>query len=194
MESAIQVLPANGNKGVDEGYSDQDRRLLDRVAQLGGDHAERDLGTRHQTGKLLNERLGPPDKRQPHARRVLKMVAEKLRIAESDLHRMRWFAGLFVDITAFRRSHPDITNWTGVKEVLPSLMPAKGGKARKPAANPSRPALRGVVKSCTNLASKLIGLDYQPGDAERNEFLDALRKLAEAASSRLKIRVNVAVD
>jgi hypothetical protein len=194
MESAIQVPPVSGNKGVDQSHSAKDLRLLDRMVRLWGDHAERDLGTRHRTGTLLNERLGPPDRRQPHARQVLKMVAEKLRIAESDLNRMRWFAGLFVDITAFRGSHPGITNWTGVKEVLPSLMPAKGGKARKPAANPSRPALRGVVKSCTNLASKLIGLDYQPGEAERNEFLDAFRKLAEAASSRLKIRVNVAVD
>jgi len=194
MESAIQVLPANGNDGVDEGHSAKDLRLLDRVAKLWGDQAERDLGARHQTGKLLNERLGTPDKRQPHARRVLKMVAERLGIAESDLNRMRWFADRFVDLTAFRQVHPDITNWTGVKEVLPSLMPAKGGQARKPAANPSRPALRGVVKSCTNLASKLIGLDFQPGDAERNEFLDAFQKLAEAASSRLNIRVSVAVD
>ena len=34
MESAIQVLPANGNKGVDQGHSAKDLRLLDRMARL----------------------------------------------------------------------------------------------------------------------------------------------------------------
>jgi len=178
MESANQVLPANVNNGVDQCHSTKDLRLLDRVAKLWGDHAERDLGTRHQTGRLLNERLGSPDERLPHARRVLKMVAKRLGIAESDLNRMRWFAHRFVDVAAFRKQHPEVVNWTGVKEVLPSLKPAKGGKARVPSANPSRPALRGVVKSCTNLASKLIGLDFEPGEAERDEFLDAFRLLA----------------
>lgn len=193
MGKSLQVHQANGTKDNDQGPSAKDLRLLDRMAKLWGDHAERDLGTRHRTGTLLNERLGSPDKRQLHARQVLKMVAEKLRIAESDPNRMRRFADLFVDITAFRQGHPDITNWTGVKEVLPSLMPAKGGQARKPAANPSRPAVRGVVKSCTNLASKLNGLDFQLGKAERKGFLDAFQELAEAVSRRLKIKVEVAV-
>jgi hypothetical protein len=193
MESAIQVPPVSGNKGVDQSHSAKDLRLLDRMVRLWGDHAERDLGTRHRTGTLLNERLGPPDKRQPHARRVLKMVAEKVRIAESDLNRMRWFAHLFVDVAALQQSHGEITNWTRFKEVLPSLMPAKGGQARKPDASPSRPALRGVVKSCTNLASKLNGLDFQLGKAERKGFLDAFQELAEAVSRRLKIKVEVAV-
>jgi hypothetical protein len=190
---SLKVHQANGTKDNDQGPSAKDLRLLDRMAKLWGDHAERDLGTRHRTGKLLNERLGSPDKRLPHARRVLKMVAEKVRIAESDLNRMRWFAHFFVDVAALQQRHGEITNWTRFKEVLPSLMPAKGGQARKPAASPSRPAVRGVVKSCTNLASKLNGLDFQLGKAERKGFLDAFQELAEAVSRRLKIKVEVAV-
>jgi len=193
MGTSLKVHQTDGTKDNDRGPSAKDLRLLDRLAKLWGEHAERDLGTRHRTGTLLNERLGTPDGRQPHARRVLKMVADKVRIAESDLNRMRWFAHLFVDVAALRRSHPEITNWTRFKEVLPSLLPAKGGQARKPAADPSRPALRGVVKSCTNLASKLNGLDLQPGKAEREGFLDAFRELGEAVYRRFKIRVEVAV-
>jgi hypothetical protein len=193
MGKSLKVHQPDGTKDNDQGPSARDLRLLDRMARLWGDHAERDLGTRHRTGTLLNERLGPPDKRLPHARRVLKMVAEKVRIAESDLNRMRWFAHFFVDVAALQQSHGEITNWTRFKEVLPSLMPAKGGHARKPAASPSRPALRGVVKSCTNLASKLNGLDLQLGKAERKGFLDAFRELGEAVSRRFRVRVEVAV-
>jgi len=185
--------PANGTKDNDRNPSAKDLRLLDHMAKLWGHHAERDLGTRHRTGKLLNGRLGPPDKRQPHARQVLKMVAEKLRIAESDLNRMRRFADRFVDLSAFRQDHPDITNWTGVKQVLPRLMPAKGGKAREAVVDPLLPAVRGAVKSCTTLASKLDGLGFRPGKVERKEFLDAFRELGEAVSRRFRIRVEVAV-
>jgi len=194
MGSSELVHPANGTKTDDQATSAEDLKLVDHLVKLWRSHAERDLGTRHQTGRLLNERLGAPDARQPHARRVLKTAAERLEIAESDLNRMRWFAHLFADVAALRQAHPQITNWTRFKVALPSLVPPKGGEARKPAANPSRPALRGVVRSCTNLASMLDGLDFQPGDAERKDFLDALRKVAEAASRRLKISVVVAVE
>jgi hypothetical protein len=193
MGTSPKVHQTNGTDNVDQTLSAKDRRLLARMGKLWGGHAERDLGTRHRTGKLLNERLGSPDRRQPHARRVLKMVADKVGIAESDLNRMRWFAHSFVDVAALRQSHREITNWTRFKEVLPSLMPAKGGQARKPAADPSSPALRGVVKSCTNLASKLDGLDFRLGKAEREGFLDAFRELGEAVSRRFRVRVEVAV-
>jgi len=194
MDTAVLVRPADATTADDRAASAEDRKLVDRLVRLWKADAGRDLGTRHRTGSLLNERLGPPDKRQPHARRVLKMVVAELGIAESDLNRMRWLAHLFADVAALRQARPEITNWTRFKVALPSLVPPRGGVARKPAANPSRPALRGVVRSCANLVSKLDGLDYQPGDAEREEFVDAFRKVAEAASRRLMIKVVVAVE
>jgi hypothetical protein len=193
MDTATQVRPANVTKTNDRATSAKDRKLVDRLVSLWRDNAERDLGTRYQTGKLLNERLGSPTERQSHGRRVLKTAAERLGIAESDLNRMRWFAHL-ADATALRQVHPEIDSWTKFKEGLPDLKAEYGFETRKPAENPSRPALRGVVRSCTNLASMLDGLDFQPGDAERKDFLDALQKLAEAASRRLKISVMVAVE
>jgi len=193
MDSATQDHPANGTKTDDQATLAKDLRLLDRLVKLWGDHAERDLGTRHQTGKLLNERLGPPTKSQPHGQRVLKMVAEKLGIAESDSNRMRWFAH-FVDVNALRQSHPEVDSWTRFKEALPSLKAEFGHGARKPAANRSRPAFDGVARSLSGLAAKLNGLDIQPEDAERDKLVDGLRDLAEAAYRRFKIRVVVAVE
>jgi len=193
MGMSIKVHPANGTKNDDRATAAKDRKLVDRLVKLWRSNAERDLGTRHQTGSLLNERLGPPDKRQPHAQRVLKLVAEELEAAESDLNRMRWFAHL-ADATAFRQDHPEIDSWTKFKDGLPGLKAEYGFGARKPPANPSRPAFGGFVRSLANLTSKLIGLDSRPDDAERAKLVVGLRELAEAASSRLMINVVVAVE
>jgi len=194
MGLSLSVPSLNGNNGVDQGPSAQDRKLLDQLAKLWKSHAVCDLETRHKTGKLLNGRLGPPTKSLAQGRKVLKLAAEELAIAESDLNRMRWFAHLFVDLAALRQAHPAIDSWTKFKAALPSLKPSKGNQAKKPAANPSRPALRGVARSFTNLTAKLNGLGFQPRKVEREMLVDALRELAEAASRRLKIRVVVATE
>ena len=193
MDSATQVRPAKTTKDDDRATSTKDRKLVDRLVNLWRSNAERDLGTRHQTGRLLNERLGSPEKRQPHSRRVLKMVAGELGIAESDLNRMRWYAHL-VDATALQQDHPEITSWTRFKEELTSLKAEYGFGARKLPANPSRPAFGGFARSLATLTAKLIGLDSRPDDAERAKLVVGLRELAEAASSRLMINVVVAVE
>jgi len=193
MGSSDKVHPANGTDNADQGPSAQDRKLLDLLAKLWKSQAASDLGARHRTGTLLNERLGAPTARQSHGRRVLKLVAEKLGIAESDLNRMRWLSHLFVDLASLRQSHPEIDSWTKFKAALPSLKPVKGDQARKPVADPPRPALGGVVKSLANLTSKLNGLDIRPEKAEKEKFLTGLRELAKAASSRFKINVEVTV-
>lgn len=193
MEISLEVHPAHGTTTQDPAPSAKDRKLLDCLVKLWRSHAGREFETRHKTGSLLNGRLGSPAKRQPHGQRVLKMVAEKLRIAESDLNRMRWFAQLFATVDALRQSHPEIDSWTRFKEGLTSLKAEYGYEARKPAANPSRPALGGVVRSLASLSAKLNGLDIQPGDAERQKLEESLRGLAEAFS-RLKIRFVVAVE
>jgi hypothetical protein len=192
MDSATQVHTSNGTKDDDQTTQVKDRKLVDRLVNLWKSHAERGLGTRHQTGRLLNERLGSPDRRQPHARQVLKMVAGELGIAESDLNRMRWYAHL-TDATALRQDHPEITSWTRIKEELTNLKAEYGFGARKPSASPSRPAFGGFARSLANLTSKLNGLDIRPAGAERQKLVDALRGLAEAASRRLRIDVEVAV-
>jgi len=193
MDTATQVHPAKATKTNDRAALAKDQKLVDRLVSLWRSNVERDLGTRYQMGRLLNERMGAPTRRQSHGRRALKTAAKRLGLAESDLNRMRWYSHL-VDVTALRQDHPEIDSWTRFKEGLKGLKAEYGFGARKPAGNPSRPALRGVVRSCTNLASMLDGLDFQPGDAERKDFVDAFQKVAEAASRRLKISVVVAVE
>jgi len=106
---------------------------------------------------------------------------------------MGWFSHLFPDFSAFREQHPKIDSWTKFKAALPSLKPAEGGKARKPAAKSSRPAIRGVAEAIASLTSKLNRLVIPPVGAEREKLVAVVQELAEAATRRLKIRVEVAV-
>jgi len=188
-----EVHPANGAKDSDQGLSAQQRKQLDRLIKLWKCDAERSLKTRHETGKVLNTQVGPPTTRKAHGRRVLELYAKELGTSPSDLNRMGWFSHLFPDFSDLRTQRPEIDSWTKFKAALPSLRPAKGGKARKPVANESRPAIGEVARSIANLTLKVKRLAIRPSLAERKKLVDALRELAEAASSRLKINVEVAV-
>jgi len=191
MGTSSQVHPANGTDSDDQGPSEEFFLRLDKVWE---ERTECDLGTRHQAGKLLIEESGPPTERQPHGQRVLEMAAERLRIAVSEVNRMRWFAFLFGDVAAFRQSHPENASWTTFKAELPDLKAKHlGREARKPAANPSRPAARRVARAIASLTAKLNRLDKPPVGAEREKFVAAVRELAKAATRRLKIRVDVVV-
>jgi hypothetical protein len=192
MGMSLKVHPDSGTNHANQALSAGDRKQLDRLVALWKSDAERGLKTRHETGRALNRRLGPPTRRKPHGQRVLEVYGEELGIAPSDLNRMGWFASLFPHFSDFREKHPEIDSWTKFKTELPGLKPPKGNKARKPVANPSRPATRGVARAIAGLTSKLKGLKLQPRKAEREQLVAALRELAKAASSRLKIRVEVA--
>jgi len=193
MGSSIKVHPANGTKNDDRATVAKDQKLVDRLVNLWRSNAERDLGTRHEMGRLLNERLGPPTERQPHGQRVLKTAAKELGTSESDLNRARWLA-LLVDVNALRQDHPEVDSWTKFKAEMANLKAEYGHGASKPVANPSRPAFGGFARSLATLTAKLIGLDSRPDDAERAKLVVGLQELAEAASSRLMINVVVAVE
>src|SRR3954454_14997824 len=79
------------------------------------------LEIRHETGKLLNERFGPPTAKQKRGEGVLKEVVERLQVAESELSRMRRFAFHFESVKAQKEKYPEATTWTAVKDLLPRL-------------------------------------------------------------------------
>ena len=193
MGSPDQVHPDNGANNDDQAITAEDRKLLDQLAELWRSHAVRDLGTRHETGRMLNERYGPPSESQPQGRQVMKRASEELGIAMSDISRMRAFAFHFADLAALQRSHPEATNWTRLKEVLPKLTPDEGAEARQPAEGPSRPGTRGVARSITSLTAKLSRVETPPVGAERTTIMNELHEMAEAASRFLKISVKVSV-
>jgi hypothetical protein len=193
MRKTLKVHSANGTDNVDQGLSAEDRSLLDRLVKLWKSDAEHGLKTRHQTGKALNRRLGPPTKRKAHGRRVLEKYGKTLGIAPSELNRMGWLSHLYPNFSHFREQHPEIDSWTKFKGELTNLKAGHGYGARKPAANSSRLATRGIVQAIANLTSKLNRLETPPVGADREKLVAAMRELAKAATRRLKIRIEVAV-
>jgi len=192
MGSSDKAHPVDGANSNDQAITAEDRKLLDHLAELWRSHAARDLGTRHETGRLLNERFGLPTESQPQGQQVMKKASEELAIAMSDISRMRKFAYYFVDLAALQQAHPDVTNWTRLKDLLPRLTPDEGGDAQQPAKSPSRPSTRGVAKAIASLTAMLNRVENPPVDAERETLLAVVQELAEAASRCLKIRVKVA--
>jgi hypothetical protein len=159
---------------------DDDQALFDLLAELWRDNHRTDLETRHRTGVLLNERLGPPTKGQSYGGEILKEVGEQFKLAQSDLSRMRWFAHHFVDVDRFQQEYPGVDCWTEIKELLPGLKPRKGGDAKDQPASPSSRALRGVIRSLTRLTGKLRGMKSIPEGKLGEDFRKKLQKLIQA--------------
>jgi hypothetical protein len=115
----------------DPGSALEDRLLIDRLVDLWKPHQKRGLEVRLETGRLLNQRLGLPTERLTYGQQILKTVAQKLDIAESDLNRMRWFSQTFESIEDLERKHPEVTTWTKVKDLLVKHpTKARGAKAK----------------------------------------------------------------
>jgi len=180
--SVVNGIETGGDNRVPKG---DDRRLFGQLAKLWRDHRRRDLVTRHRTGVLLNEHLGPPTGGQPYGREVLRRVGQELGIAQSDLCRMRWFAHHFDSLAAFQQAHPEVYSWTGVKELLPGLKPREGGEAGGRTPNPSPPAVGGVSRSLAGIIKKLRGMGSIPEGSRGEAVRGMLRELIEVATGYL---------
>lgn len=168
-----------------------DESMLDHLVELWTKHRQSGLDLRHMTGSFLNDSMGPPTKRQAHGYQVLKRVAAKLKIAESDLSRMRWFAHLFESRTEAKWEELGIKSWTMLKRRLPALITE--AKGRKPNASTDQLSggivLRGVHKSFNSVVRKLTS-GIELGEGERQQLEETLQALAEAAC-RLGIQIRM---
>jgi len=180
----------NGTEGGHRASKGDDERLFRQLAELWRRHHRKGLETRHRTGVLLNERLGPPEEAQAYGRGVLKEAGKVCRIAQSDLSRMRWFAHLFDKLEAFQQEHPGVNSWTEVKELLPRLKPRKGGETGDQTATRSRTATGGVTRSLTGLIKKLEGMESIPEGGPGEALRGKLQELIEVAQRCLANRTS----
>ncbi len=176
---------------------------LDRLWKSNAKHELHDLKTRHMTGTLLNELLGPPTKRLPHGEATLSLVGQRCQVSESELSRMRWFAHLVPDfddlqITLDRlktesilSEAPTVRSWTQLKSLLPALKVLKSGKKCKPAARRTRPVWGRVLKHLDSVTSELAQADSSPEGESKEQLLAKLREFSELMSSRFQITLSV---
>jgi len=131
-----------------------DIQFVDRLAKRWSAFQKQGLDGRHEIGKRLNDRLGPPNKRLPYGGRVLKMVAERTKISQSDISRMRWLAFHFPNLLALWEAYPHCKSWDEFKAILPSL----NGKGSKEHAAKQRRTSQGLrFKAIGRLAASLRG-------------------------------------
>jgi len=157
-----------------------------------------DLEIRHQTGALLNDRYGKPGKRLKRGQEILREVAEQLQVAQSELSRMRRLAFHFESVEDLKKKHPEVTNWTAVKCLLPKLKPQATPKGLvKNGAPTSKPKVSNA-KKLKKITSLLDALPTELGeiktdiltDEERANLQAKFKLVAERVSDCLKASVS----
>jgi hypothetical protein len=173
---------------------------LNELAVRWRSHQGVGLEIRLEMGKLLNDQFGTPPKRQARGAHTLEEAAEKLGSSQSDLSRMRWFAHRFRSIKDLQDRHPDVTSWTSLKHLLPTLKPTtqkrkkqvprgiqRLGKPTKSLVRRLRKAKR-MLKDLSSSFSK-SAIDLAP--EEREEVLAQFKDLSKAVEDCLQVRVDV---
>jgi len=200
----------SNESGEPQGLTDEEQQLLTGLASEWERSQTETLKARHRMGTLLNNHFGTPAKRQARGQAVMKLAAERLQIAVSELSRMRWLAHHFKDIDDLKSRHPDVDSWTKVKELLPTLRPSRAeeatssatqgeeavalftglqdsGKKQRRKQKSSATDLREASRFLKDLSSKLQRAEF-PTVAEKEGFLQKLKEFAEAVPDFLAIR------
>jgi hypothetical protein len=184
MIASAKALPSTNGAPVAGKKVDQ---LLVQLNRLWKARHVLDLGTRHQTGVLLNQLLGLPTERQTYGGKVLEKVSKRLRLPKGELSRMRHFAHRFPDLADLQRKRPGVT-WTGIRKLLPSLAQNKAGKEK---ARGKRDMLRRVTNSLHAAASGFRRLGSTLNDEQKAKLLQQVQDIVKAASRCLKVRWSV---
>jgi hypothetical protein len=198
MDVSSSVIESNGNQSLLT--HDEFSTRLGEIVKQWKNHHDEGLEIRHKTGKLFNDRFGDPTMRQNHGENTLKEAAEQLQIAESEISRMRRFAHHFESIADLKSRHPEVQNWTAVKELLPTLM-SKDQKQKKEssdsAASRTKPT-RGnseqvgqVKQVLIQLSSTVRKVKCDLNAAERRVLEKKFQELYKLVGDRLKIKVSV---
>lgn len=166
---------------VKEAAKASDDMLVEECQALWTPNMSRDLEARHALGKLLHERLGKGKARQAYGARVIPRIAEELKIARSELTRMRQFAQQYDSFDEFRKQHPDCRNWSEVKPKLAKSANANG-KRRDDKESPFRATMRSIVK-----VSEALQRGQVPCEGpEEATFRAKLKSLVEFANRYLQ--------
>jgi hypothetical protein len=171
-----------------------DDALLQELKALWQTHRRRGLEVRHETGLALNRKFGPPAVRQAYRREVLKHYSECLGISQSELSRMRGLAHHFPSLEDLKASHPDVTTWTEVKELLASLRqhnsdspdvkkPATRKGAGRRSRRPIRQALRAIEAASRSAAVLQLERDGDDWEAVKG----AVDKMLQAVGQMLGV-------
>jgi len=145
-------------------------QMLSQLAKLWEPLHPQELAARWNTGKLLNELLGPPTKRQAYGDSVLDKAAKHTGLARTELSRMRWFAHLAPEMDRVLKKYK-VRTWSQVKELLPKLMSKKkAGSGSAPNKVSDSLTVRRVMQSIESAVKHLQCLTAGMNDEDRSRL------------------------
>jgi predicted glycoside hydrolase/deacetylase ChbG (UPF0249 family) len=159
---------------------------LGDLAKRWHDQDRTDLGLRYETGKLLNDFFGPPNRRQTYGKGTMKKAAQKLRRTEVELSQLRRFASFFKSFPDFQKKHPKVTNWTKVRELLASLRATAGGKTPVDRKKADTLRLRKLTARLSAITAAIGEMKITPTQAGFEELRAQLQALVQAVPDCLR--------
>jgi len=184
---------------VRSGQSDRkmnESQLLAKLVKRWTSHERRGLTVHMEIGKLLNMHLGQPTKPQTRGQKVIKRAAQRLRTSKSELLSMCWLGHLFRDLKELKQSHPNCSDWTKFKAILPSLKRAKNGQARNDKAKNEAcfrwmAAQLGICKSAKKVRERIRQLHTSEtgdlGEKLRSELCALAEEVKTCLSKKMEI-------
>jgi len=115
---SVDIQSVGLARASEEARLEHDRTWIANLGQKWRTRHGEDLKLRFDTGKALNDRLGPPTSRLPRGENVMEMLAEESGLSVSMLYRTRWFAYRFATYEGFKASQPDVDTWEKVCVLL----------------------------------------------------------------------------
>ncbi len=177
----IQSQVDSGLKAKEAAKATSDDKLVEQCQKLWTPNVSRDLQARHALGRLLHAHLGTGKARQRYGAGVIQRIAEELKIARSELTRMRQFAQQYGSYDEFHEQHPDCRNWSEVK-----LQLVKSAKSDGKRRDGKKSSFRRTMLSMGEVSRALErGKVPREGD-EAATFRAKLKSLVEFANRYLQ--------
>jgi len=197
--SPVDVHSVGLARASEEARLQHDRTWIALLGQKWRNHHGQDLRLRYDTGKTLNQRLGPPTSRLPRGEGVMGLLAEQTGLSESSLNRLRWFAFRFPTFEDFEVSQSEVNSWEKVCVLLVEISQkekiaeaANNGSGHK-GAEPNK-ELQALLRSLKAVA-KAMPSEQIPVDEDVIDDIDAgLRKFRRALKRCTGLDVTISID
>jgi len=185
-------------RASEEARLQHDRQWIASLGQKWRGHHGQDLRLRYDTGKTLNDRLGPPTVRLPRGEGIMTLLADETGLSEASLNRMRWFAHRFPSFEEFKASQSDVDSWEKVCVLLVGL--SQKEKAAEAASNGSAPkgnepskGVQTILRSL-KVVAKAMPTEQVPVDEDVVDDIDTgLRKLRRALQKCTGLTVTISI-
>jgi hypothetical protein len=195
--SCVDARSVGLARASEEARLQHDREWIASLGQQWRSHHGQDLRLRYDTGKTLNDRLGPPTSRLPRGEGVMGLLAEQTGLSESSLNRMRWFAFRFSTYEEFKASQSDVDSWEKVCVLLVEISHKEktAEAASNGSAKPAEPGkeVQAILRSLKAVA-RAMPVEQVPVDEDVFDDIDAgLRKFRRALKRCTGLNVTISI-